>query len=129
MTLDSSAILAVLFREPGWERLLDALEAASGITCGTPTLAEASIVLGHRLGFATGKLHRFVQEFGVQVVPFEREHWTEAVRAYEKYGKGRHAASLNYGDCLAYSVAKLSRQPLLFVGNDFSKTDIDVAEY
>lgn len=129
MILDSSAILAILFREPDWESLLVALEGAESVSCGAPTLAEAGIVLGHRHGFASGKLHRFVQEFGVTVVPFGVEHWVEAERAYERFGKGRHGADLNFGDCLAYAVSKLAEQPLLFVGDDFSKTDIAVAEH
>jgi ribonuclease VapC len=82
-----------------------------------------------RKGFESAKLHRFVQEFGVQTVPFGGEHWAQAVRAYRRYGKGRHKASLDFGDCLAYSVAKLSRLPLLFVGNDFAETDLETVGY
>lgn len=129
MILDTSAILAILFREPEWDRLLGVLEESVAISCGTPTLSEAGVVLGNRYGFASGKLHRFVQEFGVQLVPFGGEHWAQAVRAFEKFGKGRHKANLNFGDCLAYAVAKLSRRPLLFVGNDFAETDIEIVEY
>lgn len=129
MILDSSAILAILFREPEWDRLITALEESDSISCGAPTLSEAGVVLGNRHGFASGKLHRFVQEFDVQLVPIGGDHWAQAVRAYERFGKGRHKANLNFGDCLAYAVAKLSRQPLLFVGNDFPETDIDIAKY
>jgi len=127
--LDTSAILAILFREPEWDRLIGALEGAASIACGAPTLAETGIVLGHRQGFASGKLQRFVQEFGVRSVPFSDEHWAQAVHAYEKFGKGRHGANLNFGDCLSYSVAKLSRLPLLFVGDDFSQTDLGRVEF
>jgi ribonuclease VapC len=129
MILDTSAIIAILIREPEWDRLLAALEGANSIACGAPTLAEAGIVLGNRFGFESAKLHRFVQEFGVQTVPFGGEHWAQAVRAYRRYGKGRHKANLNFGDCLAYSVAKLSRLPLLFVGNDFAETDLETVGY
>lgn len=129
MILDTSAILAILFKQPEWDRLLSALERATTISCGAPTLSEAGIVLGNRDGFASAKLHRFVQEVGVQAIPFGAEHWAQAVRAYQRYGRGRHKASLNFGDCLAYSAAKLSRQPLLFVGNVFAETDLELAEY
>jgi ribonuclease VapC len=129
MILDTSAIIAILVREPEWDRLLAALENSVSIACGAPTLAETGIVLGNRYGFESAKLHRFVQEFGVQTVPFGGEHWTQAVRAYERYGKGRHKANLNFGDCLSYSVAKLSRLPLLFVGNDFAETDLELVSY
>ena len=129
MILDTSAILAIIFKEPEWSRLIDSLESASTIACGAPTLAEAGIVLGNRYGFESGKLHRFVQEFGIQLVPFGSEHWTQAVRAYERYGRGRHKANLNFGDCLSYSVAKLSRLPLLFVGDGFTETDLELADY
>lgn len=129
MMLDSSAILAILFREPDWRRLLSALEGAGSIACGTPTLAEAGVVLGNRHGFSSGKLHRFVQEFGVKELPFGADHWAQAVKAFERYGKGRRRASLNFGDCQAYAVAKLSGQALLFVGDDFSRTDIGSVDY
>ncbi|HEX7003691.1 MAG TPA: type II toxin-antitoxin system VapC family toxin [Trueperaceae bacterium] len=129
MILDSSAIIAILVREPEWDRLLNALEGAATIGCGAPTLAETGIVLGNRYGFESAKLHRFVQEFAVETVTFGGDHWSQAVRAYERYGKGRHKAGLNFGDCLAYSVAKLSRLPLLFVGSDFAETDLEFVSY
>jgi ribonuclease VapC len=81
MILDTSATVAILVREPEWDRLLAALEGAASIACGAPTLAETCIVMGIRFGFELAKLHRFVQEFGVQTVPFGREHWAQAVRA------------------------------------------------
>jgi ribonuclease VapC len=76
---------------------------------------------------AVTELARFVHEVGMSVIPFGDLHWREAVEAYTRFGKGRHPAALNFGDCLSYSVAKLAEQPLLFVGDDFTQTDIEVA--
>jgi ribonuclease VapC len=72
-------------------------------------------------------LARFLQEAGLTVIPFGEEHWRAAVEAYAKFGKGRHPAGLNFGDCLTYAVARLAGQRLLFVGTDFSKTDLPSA--
>lgn len=72
-------------------------------------------------------LHRFLELFGISTVPFGAEHWQEAVAAYQAYGKGRHPAALNFGDCLTYATAALSGLPLLCVGNDLSATDLQLA--
>jgi ribonuclease VapC len=129
MILDSSAIIAMVLREPGWERLVDKIAAEPSCAIGAPTLAETGIVLTAKLGpKARVTLSRFLQETGLIVVPFADEHWPIAVDAYARFGKGRHAAGLNFGDCLAYAVARLADQPLLFVGNDFSNTDVAVAQ-
>jgi ribonuclease VapC len=61
------------------------------------------------------------------VIPFTEDHWRLAVEAYVRFGKGRHAAALNFGDCLTYAIARLAEQPLLFVGGDFAKTDLTPA--
>jgi ribonuclease VapC len=126
MIADASAILAIVFQEPGYEGLIETMSAAEFLGMGTPTLAEAGIVLSARLGRG-GKtiLARLCQELGVVPIPFEEAHWLEAVDAYERFGRGRHSASLNFGDCLSYATAKLAGQPLLFVGKDFSETDIE----
>ena len=72
-------------------------------------------------------LSEFLQEFEVSLVPFGEDHWREAASAFKRFGKGRHPASLNLGDCMAYATAKVAGLPLLFVGNDFPKTDLDLA--
>jgi len=69
-------------------------------------------------------LGRILQEYAVNVVPFSQEHWAEATDAFMRYGKGRHPAALNFGDCMTYAVAKLSGQSLLAVGDDFPRTDL-----
>lgn len=95
---------------------------------GAPTLAETGIVLSVKWKRdAHGALRRFLQEADAEVIPFLDEHASEAIRAFHRFGKGRHAAALNFGDCMTYAVAKLARRPLLFVGNDFAKTDLDRA--
>jgi ribonuclease VapC len=69
-------------------------------------------------------LERLLDEFGIQEIPFGEIHWREAVDAFRRYGKGRHAASLNFGDCMTYATVKLAGDPLLFVGGGFEQTDL-----
>ena len=76
---------------------------------------------------AHGILARLVHEAGLAIIPFTDEHWPLAIQAYARFGKGRHAAALNYGDCLTYAIARFAGQPLLFVGDDFTKTDLTAA--
>jgi ribonuclease VapC len=122
--VDSSALVAIVLREPGWAVLVDKLSAgAAGV--GAPTLAEAGVVLTAKLGpRGRSLLARVVQEAGIAVIPFTDEHWPSAIEAYGRFGKGRHAAALNFGDCLTYAVARLASQPLLYVGDDFARTDL-----
>jgi ribonuclease VapC len=128
MILDSSALLAIVFKEPGFEDVLDRVESAMAVAVGTPTLAETGIVLQARLGTdADGLLERMLDELDVQEVPFGELHWREAVDAFRRFGKGRHPAALNFGDCMTYAVAQLAGEPLLFVGEDFSETDVEMA--
>ncbi len=128
MILDSSAIVAILFREPGVETLVDKLSSTPAVGVGAPTLVETTIVSSHRLGRdARGLLARFLDEADVAIVPFGDMHAAVATDAWLRYGKGRHKAALNYGDCLAYAVAKVANQPLLCVGGDFPETDLDLA--
>lgn len=127
MIVDSSALVAIVLGEPGFERLLFELEGAPWAGIGAPTAAETSVVLGHRVGFAQQwMLHRILQRFELQVVAFEARHWSEAMLAYERFGRGRHPASLNFGDCLCYATAKLAHLPLLCVGDDFAQTDLQL---
>ena len=128
MIVDSSAIVAIVFKESGYEELLTRMESAPIAAAGAPTLAETGIVLSARLGeLAVGLLERLLDELEIQEIPFGELHWRESVEAYRRFGKGRHPASLNFGDCMTYAVANLTGEPLLFVGSDFSKTDVVVA--
>lgn len=125
MIVDSSAIVAILLREPGYEMMLSPVQRAETAKAGAPTLAETGIVLMARLG-VSGKslLARFITESGLSVVPFGAEHWPVAADAFARYGKGRHPAALNFGDCLTYAIARLADEPLLCKGNDFAQTDL-----
>jgi ribonuclease VapC len=126
--LDSSVVVAIATREPGYEGLVGKLEASESIGIGTPTLAEAGIVLATRLGIEPqALLDRFLRDFEVTPIAFGDLHWREALEAFRRFGKGRHPASLNFGDCLSYACAKLAGRPLLFVGDDFARTDVERA--
>ena len=125
MIVDSSALVAIVLREPGWEELVVRLGADPAPAIGAPTLVETGLVLSATLGERSRSvLPRLLQEARLTVIPFAEEHWRIAVDAYRRFGRGRHAAGLNFGDCLTYAVAQLAGQPLLFVGDDFSKTDL-----
>jgi ribonuclease VapC len=120
--------VAIALGEREVDDLLEKLMAASAIGLGTPSLAEAGVVLSARLGRdPRGILARLIQELGIVPIPFGDEHWKEAIEAYRRYGKGGHRAALNFGDCLAYATAKLAAQPLLCTGTDFSRTDLPLA--
>ena len=125
MIIDSSAILAVIGKEPGYENIVHELAASAGTRIGAPTRLESGIVLTARFG-PRGKtvLARFLQENSIQTVAFDDTHATVALDAYSRFGKGRHPAALNFGDCCAYAVASVADEPLLCLGDDFAKTDL-----
>lgn len=125
MIVDSSALVAIVFQEPGYELLIDKLLESDGTGIGTPTLVETGIVLDARLQRdARSLLTRMLDELDITEVPFGEPHWRQALAAYRRYGRGRHRANLNFGDCLSYAVAQLAHEPLLFVGADFGATDL-----
>ncbi len=125
MIIDSSAILAVIGKEPGYERIVHELAAMPGTQIGAPTRVESGIVLTARFG-PRGKtaLARFLQENSIQTVAFDDAHASVALDAYSRFGKGRHPAALNFGDCCTYAVASVAGEPLLCLGDDFAKTDL-----
>jgi len=128
MILDTSAVVALFFAEPGYREILDKIGRADAVGMGTPTLVETGIVLAARLGHDPRPLlARFLAEAEVVEVPFGPEHLREAISAYLRFGKGRHPAALNFGDCMTYAVARLAERPLLCVGDDFSLTDLEAA--
>jgi ribonuclease VapC len=128
LILDTSAVVAVFFQEPGFEQLLAKISDASVVAIGAPTLVEAGLVLSARLGQdARGLLARFLMESSVTVVPFGEPHFSAAMEAWLRYGKGRHEANLNFGDCLAFGAAVVTDYPLLCVGKDFAATDLALA--
>ncbi len=125
MILDSSAVVAITLREPGFENLLAVMDATPRLGIGAPTLVETAVVLSARTGMdGRSVLSRFLLEADIAIVPFTDAHFGTAVNAWLRFGRGRHPAGLNFGDCLAYATARLASEPLLFTGNDFPRTDI-----
>jgi len=128
LILDSSAVVAVVREEVGADRLLAAIADAARVAIGTPTLTEASIVLVRQMGPAgRSALDRFLRGNDIVSIPFEEPHWRASAEAFTRFGKGRHPARLNYGDCMTYATARIADHPLLFTGNDFAQTDIPAA--
>ncbi len=128
MIVDTSAIMAILLREPDHARYRRRLGKARAAGIGTPTLTETALVIAGRMETDPRPvLGRFLQEFSAVPVPFGEAHWREAMRAFLRFGKGRHPARLNLGDCMAYATARLAGQPLLCKGRDFRLTDIEIA--
>lgn len=125
MILDSSAVMAVLFEEEGYERLVDALSEADVIGIGAPTLFEAGMVaIGVFDLHGKGLVSQFLERWSIVVTPFDHRHWQVATEAFIRFGKGRHPARLNLGDCLTYATARVAEEPLLFTGDDFAQTDL-----
>jgi len=127
LILDSSVVVAVIVEESGYGRVLDRVAEFPEPSIGTPTLVETGMVLTGRLGtLARSMLAAFLDEHAVTVLPFEHEHWPLALRAFTQYGKGRHPAGLNLGDCFTYATARAAAEPVLCLGDDFGQTDLEV---
>lgn len=125
MVIDTSALLAVLLDEPERRAFNEALEAAESRALSVATLVEVSIVIESRFG-AEGlrDLDAFLERAGIELSAVDLEQARVARRAFSRFGKGRHPAGLNYGDCFAYALAMVRGEPLLHKGADFSQTDI-----
>ncbi|MBY0335272.1 MAG: type II toxin-antitoxin system VapC family toxin [Acetobacteraceae bacterium] len=128
MIVDSSVLLAILLREDDAPRYVDALSGRQDSRLSAATLVEASMVAEGRAGRAAGvELERLVAEAEIEIVPFTAEHAALAREGWRRYGKGRHPAGLNLGDCFAYALAKARSEPLLYKGDDFARTDVKAA--
>ncbi len=128
MIVDPSAVLAILIQEPDAERYAGSIAAAPSLRMSVATYLEAAIVLEGRGAEAAGhELDAFLREAGIELEPVTHEHARAARRAWRRFGSGNHPAGLNLGDCFAYALASVAREPLLFKGGDFGLTDIDVA--
>jgi len=129
MTLDTSAVLAILQDEPERTEFVSLIEQAPRRLMSTVSVLEAAMVLEGRLGEDAGlDLDLFLLRASVETVPFDAEQLQLARTAFRRFGKGRHAAGLNFGDCAAYALAQWSGEPLLFKGADFAATDVDRAQ-
>ncbi len=125
MVVDSSALLAIVRGEAESQRFRAAMREAFPRLIAAPAAVEASVVMLSRFGEAgLAELKNLLTETSVQVVPFTTAHVDLAVDAFRRFGKGRHPAGLNFGDCFSYALAKATGEPLLFKGEDFSRTDI-----
>lgn len=125
MILDSSAMMGVIFEEDGHELLVETLAEADVLGIGAPTLFEAGMVSIGVFGLhGKGLVAQFLERWSVVVAPFDGRHWQVATEAFIRFGKGRHPARLNFGDCLTYATARIADEPLLFVGDDFARTDV-----
>jgi len=125
MVLDTSALIAILSGEPEQDAFIQAIEQADTRLLSAATLLEASIVIEARYGSAGAHhLDRLLDRAAVEVVPVDVEQARAARAAWRRYGKGRHSAALNFGDCFSYALAVTCGEPLLFKGNDFARTDV-----
>ena len=126
LVLDSSVIVAILTREPDAEAYEELVNSAQRLLVGAPTLVETSMVLISRLGPENGMIaiFNFLTRTRCEVIDFTRLHFVEAATAFQQFGKGRHAAGLNMGDCNSYATAKVAGAALLYKGNDFAQTDL-----
>lgn len=130
LVVDTSALIAYLKAEPLADRLKEAMKKAQSLSLSAASLVEAGIV-AERLRGAEGatELDLLIQRLDVEIVPLTAAHAEIARSAFRRFGKGRHPAGLNFADCFSYALARALGEPLLFVGNDFARTDIATALY
>ena len=127
LVLDTSAVMAILTREPGHEELATNLASAEVRLISAGTLIELGVVLEARVGPAAGGIiERFLRDGDVDVVPVDRSSVDRALEGWRRFGRGRHSAALNLGDLFAYALAASMDEPVLCTGGDFSQTDVAV---
>ena len=125
MVIDTSALVAILTAEADARRLIETLDSTESRLLSAANLVEVSIVIESRFGpEGVRDLDLFLARADVEIVPVDAEQATVARHAYSRFGKGRHPANLNYGDCFAYALAITRNEPLLFKGEDFAQTDV-----
>lgn len=115
-----------MIHAPGSEALATKIADAGFVGVGAPTIFETTIALSNKLGI-DAFLELFVRQSGIHVLPFTHEHMRAAMGAFHRFGKGRHKAKLNLGDCMTYATASIAAMPLLFTGGDFTFTDLEAA--
>jgi ribonuclease VapC len=130
MIVDTSAVIAILRDEPDASDLAAAIEAAEIRRISAATYVEAAIVTdSNRSPLLSSSLDSFLRRSLIDIEPVTLEQARIAREAYRDFGKGRHRAGLNFGDCFAYALAKEKGEPLLFKGDDFRRTDVEAADY
>ena len=128
MIVDTSAILAILREEPEAEAFNAALLEAPRVAMSAATLLEVTMVTeGRAVPGIRSRVERLLAQSGMDIIPFTAEHAAIAADGWRRFGKGRHPAGLNLGDCFAYALAQSRNEPLLFKGADFSQTDVKAA--
>jgi ribonuclease VapC len=126
MVIDTSVVIAILLAEESSEQLIAALDTAPTRKISAASVVEASLVLLARYGeVGDVQLDRLIQKLGAEIVPVDVEHVIAARDAALRFGRGRHPAALNFGDCFSYALAVVAAEPLLFVGDDFTQTDVE----
>jgi len=127
MVIDTSVVAALLFGEPEAEAFAAAIDADPVRLMSSASVLEAGLVIGSELGEAGEReLDLLLARSGISVVAFNEEQLPLARDAWRRFGKGRHPAALNFGDCFSYALSKATGEPLLFKGRDFSRTDVSV---
>ncbi|MDZ7754033.1 MAG: type II toxin-antitoxin system VapC family toxin [Gammaproteobacteria bacterium] len=125
MVLDSSALIAILMNEPERRTFVTVIEAAAPCVMSVANFLETAIVIEARFGMEGARdLDLFLSKAHIELIPVDVDQGNLARRAYREFGKGRHPAGLNYGDCFAYALAKVEGAPLLYKGQDFIHTDL-----
>lgn len=125
MVIDTSALLAMLLNEPERRAFIEAIEAAEVRLMSVASFVEASIVIEARHGAEGARdLDHFISMAGIALVSIDAEHGHMARDCWRRFGKGRHRAALNFGDCFSYALAQSTGEPLLFKGHDFRLTDV-----
>ncbi len=129
MIIDTSAILVILCGESEAPQYIKALASDSNRLVAAPIMVETSIVCLKRYGEAgLNELDIFAYKTGLKIIPFDNTLYAIARQGFRRYGKGIHAASLNFGDCFSYALAKYTGEAILFKGSDFSKTDLKIVQ-
>jgi ribonuclease VapC len=128
MILDTSALIAILYREPEAVAFTQLIHGAENCRISVANHVELSMVVESQLGpDGMRQAEAFFRRAGITIEPVTIDHGELARQAFRDFGKGRHKAGLNFGDCFAYALAKATGEPLLFKGNDFALTDLEAA--
>jgi ribonuclease VapC len=126
MIVDTSALVAIALQEPGFEDVAEALIGSRERAMSSVSILEYSMVLSRKPGWDSARrITESLEQWQITSVEFTSAHAHEAIAADQRFGKGRHPAKLNFGDCAAYATAKLAGEPLLYIGQDFALTDVE----